>query len=248
MNKVLFPYLSWCLFLLIPITFLGFYPSYFSRLVEPMSSIYHFHAFFMMLWVSMAIAQPFFIQSNKIETHKLIGKLSYIIMPFVFITGYLVLSHTYSIDILKNTADVAKGKSDLTETAIKSKAAASIIVGFVYYVWLVLFYLMAIINRKKLLFHATYMFAAILTVLGPTMERLLYNVITYLKLPYGLFSENAVIIFIFMVLISLSIYQSRKKNLLKPSLIALSIYAVGMMGQILLPSKLLWSSFINFIV
>jgi hypothetical protein len=202
----------------------------------------------MVLWVLMAIAQPLLIHNNRIETHKLIGKLSYMIMPFVFITGYLVIRHSYLMAVLDYTADIVDGKFGLTEAAIKSKAADGIIVGFVYYGWLVLFYLMAIINRKRLLFHATYMFAAILTILGPTMERLLYNVISYLKLPYGLLAENAVIIFIFMVLISLSIYQWRNKNSLKPSIIALSIYAVGAMGLIFLPSNFLWSSFINFIM
>jgi hypothetical protein len=200
MNKILFPNLSWWLLLLIPVTFLGFYPSYFSRLVEPMNSIYHIHALFMVLWVMMAIIQPFLIHYKKIKTHKLIGKMSYVIMPFVFITGYLVIHHTYSIYLLEKTADVANGISDLSITEIKSKAAANIIVGSVYYVWLVLFYSLAIANRKKLLFHATYMFAAILTILGPTVERLVYNVITYLNLPYGFLAENAVFIFIISVL------------------------------------------------
>jgi hypothetical protein len=176
MNKILFPNLSWWLLLLIPVTFLGFYPSYFSKLVEPMNSIYHIHALFMVLWVMMAISQPFLIHYKKIKTHKLIGKISYVIMPLVFITGYLVIHHTYSIYIIEKTADAANGISDLSEIEIKSNAATNSILGFVYYVWLVLFYFLAIVNRKKLLFHATYMFAAILTILGPTVDRLLYHV------------------------------------------------------------------------
>ena len=208
MNKFLFPKLAWFLVLLIPLTFFGFYPSYFSILLLPMDGIYHLHAFSMALWIAMAILQPFLIQQKKIAAHKLIGKISYGIMPLVFVTGYLVIRHTYYANLNRYTDNGTAGTPSLNSEEILTKAAASIDIGLIYFIWLVTFYLLAVINRKKVLFHATYMFTAILTILGPTVDRLIYNLTHALTLDYNFLAQNAVLIFIVLLLFSLSIYQS----------------------------------------
>ena len=169
MNKILFPGFAWLLLLLIPLTFWGFYPSYFAKLFS-MQLVYHAHAFFMILWVAMAIAQPFLILQKKTKLHKAIGKTSYLIMPMLFISSYIVIRHTYYNFINAQVAELETGTSTLAMDKIYSDAAAYIMIGVVYIIWLFIFYMLAIINRKKMLNHATYMFAAILTLLGPTVR------------------------------------------------------------------------------
>jgi len=246
-NKVLFPKTAWLLLLLIPVTFFGFYPGYFSRLFDDMPSLFHVHAFFMLWWVAMAITQPILIMRKKTKLHKLIGKISYVVMPIVFITAYLIIRYAYLEDITEEKANVAKGISKLSDGEISAKAAAGNIIGPVYLLWLVVYYLLAVINRKKILFHATYMFAAILTLLGPTVDRILYNVFTKMGWPVSFFVENFVFILNTALLGSLLIYQWRKGNSIKPSVIALGIYIAGLLFFFLLPNTRFWQVFYELI-
>jgi hypothetical protein len=227
MNKILFPKVSWYLLLLIPLTFLGFYPSYFSRLLSPIDTIYHVHAFFMVLWVAIGIIQPFLIQQKKTKLHRSIGKASYFIMPLVFVTGYLVIRHTYYKYLTREMEKLSAGISQLSAEEIRSGAAAVIDIGLVYFIWLFTFYLLAVINRKKILFHATYMFAAILTILGPTVERLIYRITANFNIPYNFFAQNAVLFSILFLIAGLIYYQKRHGISMKPGMVALAIYTAG---------------------
>jgi hypothetical protein len=202
----------------------------------------------MLLWVAMAITQPFLIQQKKTTLHRLIGKASYFIMSFVFITGYLIIRHTYFININFTMEQVAKGSSKLTPEAIAAKAAASIDLGLVYLIWLFTFYLLAVIIRKKGLFHATYIFAAILTILGPTVDRLTYTVITYFGWAYNFIFQNVVLLSILSLLVTLIIYQRKNGYSNKPASISLSIYAVGILVLFFLSNSFLWKSFVELIV
>ena len=247
MNKILFPGIPWILLLLIPFTFFGFYPSYFSKLVSTML-LYHAHAFFMILWVALAITQPFLILKKKTKLHKVIGKASYFIMPLLFISSYIVIRHTYHNFISTQSAELEAGISTLTMDKIYSDAAAYIIIGVVYIVWLFVFYLLAVVNRKKMLNHATYMFAAILTLLGPTVDRLIYNIITYFGGTFNIFLENAVFVSIILILTGLIFYQKNKGSSIKPAVIALSIYVSGIIAYYLLPKAQFWNSFIQMVM
>lgn len=206
-----------------------------------MNTIYHVHAIFMMLWVTLAILQPFLIQQKKIRIHKLIGKISYFVMPLVFITGYSVIRHTYYANL--NSTD-----SKYNPEEIRSQAAASIDLGLVYFIWLVVFYCLAVINRKKTLSHATYMFGAILTILGPTVDRLIYNVMAGLHLHFNFIAQNAVLFSILLILVGLSIYQKRNGNSPKPSITALTIYALGTGVLLVLPHTCAWQLFVEIIM
>ncbi len=248
MNKFLFPKISWFLLLLIPLIFLGFYPSYFSILLSPTDNIYHIHAFFMILWVAMSIVQPFLIQQKKLVAHKLIGKISYGIMPIVFITGYLVISHTYYTNLERYTSRVTNGTSTQNSQELLVKAAASIDIGLIYFIWLFIFYILAVINRKKILFHATYMFAATLTVLGPSVDRLIYNITDSYKMEYNFFAQNAVLIFIVLVLLALAIYQKRNGYSIKAVSVALGIYGAGIAVLLFLTHTPFWTSFVELIL
>ena len=71
-------YLSLPLLLLV---IAGFYKSYYGLFPDFNSSItvpMHFHAFVMSLYVILLIVQPFLIFYKKFETHRLLGKFSYV--------------------------------------------------------------------------------------------------------------------------------------------------------------------------
>lgn len=248
MNKVLFPKTAWFLLLLIPIIFLGFYPSYFSILLSSTDTVYHIHAFFMILWVALAIIQPFLIQQKKITAHKLMGKISYALMPLVFITGYLVIRHTYYTNLERYTTRVADGTIKLNPEQLLEKAAASMDIGLIYFIWLFTFYILAVVNRRKVLFHATYMFSATLTLLGPSVDRLIYNVLVSFQRDYNFLAQNVVLFFIILLLTALAIYQRQNNYSTKAVSVALCIYGTGVVVLLFFTHTSPWQIFVELIM
>lgn len=247
MNKVIFPHITWFLFLLLPFTFFGFYPTYFSKFFET-DSVFHFHAFFMVLWIAMAIIQPILIKRKNTKLHRQIGKASYIIMPLVFITSYLVIRHVYYVQMDRFSEEGLTAGTELTRFELSAKAADYIAIGIVYLAWLMIFYILAIINRRRMLFHATYMFAAILTLLGPTVDRALFHSLDAFGWPPEFIAANFIFIFNPVLLAVLLIYQWRKGNSIIPAAVALGIYGAGLLVFFFLPKTGLWASFIEFIL
>ena len=247
-DRTLFPKATWWLLLLIPFTFIGFYPTYFSLLFNKMESAFHLHAAFMLLWIAMAISQPFLIKWKKTRTHKFIGKVSYFIMPVVFVTAYMIIRFSYYRTIDRLTALGEQGQATMGPREILSEAGDNIMIGIVYLVWLVIFYFLGVLNRKQMVPHSTYMFAATLTLLGPTVDRIIFQV--YQKLGYGfnLFAETAVFVLIDIILLLLYWYQRKKGRNGRPALTAFILYIVGQLCYFLLPKTNFWGTFVHLIM
>ena len=78
------------------VTFLGFWPSYFSKFFDgtaEFNQYFHFHAGTALLWVAMLIIQPILIRSKKYELHKALGKFSYLLVPILFISVALLANN-----------------------------------------------------------------------------------------------------------------------------------------------------------
>lgn len=246
MNKILFPKIAWILLLLIPLTFFGFYPTYFSKLFST-HFLYHAHAVLMILWIAMAITQPLLIKRKKTKLHKVIGKVSYFVMPLVFVSTYAVIRRTYYNFIGSQTAELGAGASAAAIDKIYFDAAGYIMIGVVYLIWLIIFYMLAIVYRRKMLPHATYMFAAILTLLGPTIDRIMYQITTYFGGSFNPFVENAVFTLIILILSGLIFYQKRTGSSAKPAGIALIVYIAGIFSYHILPKTSFWKSFVQIV-
>jgi len=175
-------------------------------------------------------------------------KISYGLMPLVFITGYLVIRHTYYTSLERYTARVAEGISTLTPAELLEKAAASMDIGLIYFIWLLTFYILAVFNRKRIIFHSTYMFAAILTLLGPSVDRLIYNVLTNFEIEYNFLAQNAVLIFIILLLVALAIYQKRNEYSIKAVSVALCIYGTGTVVLMFFTHTPAWRIFVEVIL
>jgi uncharacterized membrane protein len=87
--------LGYWFLLLIVLVFAGFYPSYFSTFFEPKSSILHIHFTLMTLWVAMLITQPFLIKYKKLAIHRMLGKISYVLVPLVLASAFFMIRYSY---------------------------------------------------------------------------------------------------------------------------------------------------------
>lgn len=175
----------------------------------------------------MVIAQPILILRKRFRIHRALGKVSYVLMPLVLITTWLVVRKTYFGLIQRSSV-------------LDDFAKESIYIPIIYFLWLFLFYFLAILYRKQVLFHATYMFAAILTLLGPSLDRILFQVYKFYGIEFNLFAEFAVFVLIDLLLLGLIYYQWKNGYSLKPVTISLLIYLTGQLGYVLVPLSKAW--------
>jgi membrane protein YdbS with pleckstrin-like domain len=144
--------LGFFLILFIPLVFLGFYKTYFIHFPsfeENIDGLVHLHAIIASIWIIMLIIQPLLIRYKKFEWHKTLGKISYLVFPL------LILSF-----IPRMIAIINSNHPNILFFPIADCTL------------LILFYSLAIYNRRKTPKHMRYMIGAAIVFLGPTIGRI----------------------------------------------------------------------------
>lgn len=137
--------------------FVGFYKTYFGLFPRfgGISTAFHVHAVTVLLWFAILIVQPFLIRGKKLELHRLIGKVSYVVMPLVVLSIVWLMRLAF----IRNTP-VAPGAPDIR------------LVGIADLTFFVPFYGLAIYYRQKPSYHARYMALTVLPFINPSLGRL----------------------------------------------------------------------------
>jgi hypothetical protein len=95
-KKLRFDLSGYYFFGLVLLVLLGFWPSYFIKFFNGTANFtyyFHFHASVLILWMSLLIIQPILIRKKNLSTHRIVGKISYFIIPLIFIS-ILLLTHS----------------------------------------------------------------------------------------------------------------------------------------------------------
>ena len=89
--------IGFCFLTLLIFVALGFYYPYFSLFptFPSVTGIVHVHTIILLLWVFIMITQPLLIRYKKYDTHKIIGKATYVIFPLVILTCMGVMRQQY---------------------------------------------------------------------------------------------------------------------------------------------------------
>jgi len=220
---------------LVALTIGGFYHSYFSIWSLSMPRIFHIHAFLMSLWIAMLIIQPILIKKKKFLWHRRIGKLSNFVVPMIVIAAYAMIRYGYANTITFLQAEVAGGKSFRTGEEIIREARAIMFLAVIYFLWFITFYILAIVNRRRPLAHAQYMIATALTLLGPTVDRIIFRVNGTPKIAGLIPIESFAFGLIILVLLLLLQYDHKKGYPKKTVSICLAIYIGGQIAHFFLP-------------
>ena len=192
-----YKYLGYFLLLLIPLTFAGFYKTYFEPFPNFGKNIdvyIHIHAVIASLWIGILIVQPFLIVNKKIALHRSVGKLSYVVFPL------LIISFIPRIIKTINSGDIQFLFFPLAD-------------GFL----LATFYVLAIYYKKKTAKHMRYMIASALVLMGPTFGRIGPNLLGWSELS----TQNVEYGIIYTILIILILYDLKNKRKFQPYLIAI---------------------------
>jgi hypothetical protein len=134
----------------------GFWFTYFTRIAEQENYRMHLHGAALIMWCLMLIVQPLLIRNKKVSVHRSVGKLSYVIVPFLlFSTTDLLAYRLQSKEVLTD--------SDNFFVALVLNALI---------VFLVL-YALAIYHKDKGTIHARYMLATAFPIFTPITDRII---------------------------------------------------------------------------
>lgn len=178
---------------LFALALVGFWPSYFAKFFDgtgDFSFYFHFHAFFAVLWIFMLIVQPILIRLKKFALHKKIGKLSYILVPLVFIS-IILLAHS-------------------TLRGPKENLGLELWVPFKDLLIFAVGYGIAIKYRKTMAIHARGMIVAGIVLIEPAFVRL----VLFVFFPDSGFDPTGYLVsisLVYLVLIGLIIAERKQK-------------------------------------
>ena len=170
--------------LFIPLTFLGFYKTYFvlsPEFIGTVDTYTNIHALVASFWITLLITQPLLIRFKNFKLHRTFGKISY----FIFFA--LILSF-----IPQMIKEYGKGLFPLN---------ASFDIAL-----LILFYTLAIKYKNDVAIHMRYMISIVLIFIGPTLGRIIFFLLELehlgsLQIPYLL---------VIAILISLIVWDKKK--------------------------------------
>jgi len=228
--------------------FFGFNATYFSIIFQPQPSIIHIHFTLMVLWVMMLITQPFLIKYKKIYWHRLLGKISYVLVPLVLASGFLMIRFAYYRTLGDFNNQIAKGTLKLSNAEVLQRSAAAMALPFYYLLTFLLFYLLAVKNRKKTFIHSRFMLATSLALLGPTVDRILFFVCNLTELPFGIPLESMAFFIADLILLLLLWKDYKNKRPIKTLLICLCISVAAQILYFTVPSTNAWKQLVSFLM
>lgn len=245
-KKFYYHNLGYWFLLFIILVIAGFYTTYFTRILEPTPAVIHIHFVLMTQWLLLLIAQPFLIKYKKLSWHRILGKASYILVPLLLITGFLLIRNEYYRNLEGLNQAVLTGQKQLSQPEILKEIAATPI-GLFYLTWFMVFYGLAIRNRRQSPKHARYMLATALTLTGPTVDRIV-GIHFHIYTVAGISSFIISFLIIDIVLALLLYLDYRNKKETKTLWTCLLIYTIGQFLYYLLPTFDWWAEFMKFIM
>jgi hypothetical protein len=216
------------------ISFIGFYKKYFSLAPDfpGLKNIHHFHALALTTWLIMLIVQPVLIAKDKMTAHRMIGKFSYILVPVIFVSMLFVYHNQY-------LRLFTEGKSEAETLAFVFSPATDAIP-------FVIFYLLAILNKRETDKHMRYMICTGIIIGGPGLGRIF---MTWMNMDIfaAIGLVTLITLLVFAVLISYD--RVRKKQFrINPFTIAFIIWLIPNILIIFFPNTALWQSFSKWLV
>ena len=191
---------------------LGFYYPYFSLFAQfkSVTTTVHVHAISLMLWALILIAQPILIRYKKYKAHKILGRVTYFLVPVVILTCFGVMRQQYYEGLESKMTSV----QSLKALFVSLTQALSIII----------LYVLAIVNVLKgnIAFHMRYMICLFLQFIPPTFGRTLGY---WLGLRQVYTNTIAVLVGV-CIIIMLIIADKKRKADFTPYVVALSLYFV----------------------
>lgn len=176
---------------LLGLAIIGFWNSYFSQLFTETGRYTHFHAITMLLWLALLISQPFLVRYQKLDLHRRLGRLSYVLFPLL-VVSVILLAHSQII---------------IYEDGIRASRRYILFLQLGLLLIFCINYVLAIRYRHSLAHHARFMIGTALTLIDPAVARLPID-LPDLPVKYQVVTFSAV----FLVLVVLIVLERQQKR------------------------------------
>jgi hypothetical protein len=135
----------------------AFWLTYFTKILDQANYRMHTHGISLILWCLMLIVQPYLIVTKRTEWHRNVGKFSYLLVPLLIFT---------TLDLLKFRLEPVPvlGTMDYFFVALVVNALVAFVI----------FYGLAIYNKKNSVIHARFMVCTTLPMFTPATDRILH--------------------------------------------------------------------------
>ncbi|MFC0774055.1 hypothetical protein [Terrimonas alba] len=121
--------------------------------------VIHFHGMMMIGWLLMLLLQPFLILKGKIKLHRLAGRLSYVLVPLILFSMYLVTSSSL--------------QRELAQDGQIALVARRIALDVPLIIFFAILYLLAIFYKHKPTLHSRFMCSTAFILISPALARTL---------------------------------------------------------------------------
>lgn len=146
----------------------GFWASYFGA-SDPIPLAFHVHAISSMTWLALLIVQQVAVQRRAMELHRILGKASFVLFPFLIFGFVMIINYT--------AGHFASGEGPVTMVL---GPAFGIGMGIAIAAYLTLFYL-ALKHRRNVKLHAGYMLATPLILFESPFSRVMGDYLPWMN-------------------------------------------------------------------
>lgn len=158
MDKI-YKHSEWLILAFILLIIWGFSKPYFLLFpdFQGVMNAEHYHFLLMAVWCVILFAQPFLIKYKKLEIHRIIGKITFLLIPLLLHSIFLVIKASYYSKL-----------PEMPQPQLFARLAIQLpdILTFG------LFYVLAIIYRKNTKYHLRFMLATAFLMFGPAIFRI----------------------------------------------------------------------------
>ena len=235
-------HLSKAVVVLAMFTLVAFYPRYLTVITSPLPWYMHAHFVLMIIWMSMLFLQPRFVGKKDFAKHRALGRVSYLLVPLILISSYLMIRFGY----YRILAELQESGTMTADEAM-FQARINIGLGPISFFALLIFYPLAIVFRKNPQVHATYMVGTALSIVGPILDRALYQIADWYRFPTYPF-EYVSFFLVDMVLVVLLVSNYQKGLSLKANQVCLFIFVSCQVVYAFFLDSWWWQGFVGWVL
>lgn len=209
--------------LLLGVAVFGFWKPYFSQLHAAQGTA-HLHAIAMLTWIGMLIAQPLLIRSRQFVWHRRVGRASYAVVPVLVVTALILAQHRIS----QAPPEMLALQRFILFLGVSASVLFTVIWG------------LAIRYRHEPALHARYMAGSALTLIDPSMARVMIFWIPSIPPPMYQFITFGLIYAILLLLIFLDRKAKRGRSAFW---VLLALFVTLHVSIMTVPRTAVWQQF-----
>jgi len=209
--------------LLLSVGVFGFWKPYFGRLGAA-QALAHLHALAMLAWIGMLVAQPMLIRGRQLDWHRRIGKASYVVVPLIVISALWLAQ----LRIREAPAQMLPMQQTILYLGLSTSVVFVVIWG------------LGIRYRRIPALHARYMVGTALTLIDPSLVRVMIFWVPgvppplYQWITFGL---------IYAILALLIVFDRKSAKGRSAFVVLLALFAVLHASILLVPGTAAWQQF-----